>query len=200
MTRRIALALAAGMLVFSIATGQPVGTYKVAMVALMEDSLERAEFEEGLAAKFRKHDYDAVTSYDIIPEVTDLAGADVVRRLAEAGIEAVIMMKPAAVGPGSSLESVRDDVSNETYASMRDFAREISPSGDEDLVAVIHTAIYVIGDDETELLSSGAVWLDEPVETREEGIDKLQNLIVTNMNQARPAIRQYLGLPPLPQN
>ena len=32
MTRRIALALAAGMLVFRIATGQPVGTYKVAMV------------------------------------------------------------------------------------------------------------------------------------------------------------------------
>ena len=106
-------------------------------------------------------------------------------------------MKPAAVGPGSTLESVQDDVSSEVYADMRAFAREISPSHDDELVAVIHTAIYVIREGRTELITSGAVWLDEPVETREEGIRKLQDLVVATMNQARPAIRQYLGLPPL---
>lgn len=197
---RIALVLMAAVPVFDVAIGQPVTTYRVAMVALAEDPQVRADFEEGLAAKLRKFDYDAVTSYDVVPEVADLDDSDVVRRLSEAGIQAVIMMKPAAVGPGSTLESVRDDVSPETYANMRAFARETSPSQDDEMVAVVHTAIYLIGGDQAELLSSGAVWLDEPVETREEGIEKLQDLIVTNMNQARPAIRQYLGLPPLPES
>jgi hypothetical protein len=46
-------------------------------------------------------------------------------------------------------------------------------------------------------MSSGAVWLDQPYPTQEERIERLQNLIVANVNRVRPAIRQHLGLPPL---
>ncbi|HEX7081800.1 MAG TPA: hypothetical protein VF329_12375 [Gammaproteobacteria bacterium] len=35
------------------------------------------------------------------------------------------------------------------------------------------------------------------METREEGIERLQDLIVANVDAARPAIRRLLGLPPL---
>lgn len=174
--------------------------YKLAMVALTEDPQVRIDFEDGLAAKFRANDYDAVASHDIVPNITDLDNADIVRRLSEADVQGIVMMKPAAVGPGSSLEAVRDDVDSEVYENMRIFAREISPSHDEDdLIAVIHTASYFIRGKKAELLSSGAVWLDKPVETQEEGIEKLQDLIVANMNKARPAIREYLRMPPLPK-
>ena len=174
--------------------------YKLAMVALTEDPQVRIDFEDGLAAKFRENDYDAVASHDVVPDITDLDNADIVRRLSDAGVQGIVMMKPAAVGPGSSLESVRNEVDEEVYENMRSFAREISPSHDEDdLIAVIHTASYFIRGKRAELLSSGAVWLDQPVETREEGIAKLQDLIVANMNKARPAIREYLRMPPLPK-
>lgn len=197
---RFTLLLISGFLLIEDAVAQPVMRYKLAMVALTQDPAVRVEFEDGLAAKFRANDYDAVASHGIIPSVDDLDNTDIVRRLSEAGIQGIVMMKPAAVGPGSSLESVKGEVSEEDYGSMRRFAREISPSHDEDdLIAVIHTASYIIRDKRAELLSSGAVWLDQPVETQEEGIDKLQDLIVTNMNKARPAIREYLRMPPLPE-
>lgn len=195
---RIALVLVSGLLMAAAASSPEPARYKLAMVALTDDAEGRANFEDGLAAKFRDNNYDAVASYDIIPEVTDLDNADVVKRLSDAGIQAVLMMRPAAVGPGSSLEAVKNEVSQDVYANMRAFARRISPSHDDDeLIAVIHTAIYTLRKNRVELLSSGAVWLDEPVETRDEGIEKLQHLIVVNMNKARPAIRRYLGLPPL---
>lgn len=194
----IVLALAFWLLL-APATGEPVQTWRIAMVALAEDPEVRAGFEEGLAAKLRASDYDAVPSYEIIPEVDDLDDPDTVQRLAAAGVQAVLMTRPAAIGPGSTLESVKNDVSGEVYASMRAFAREISPSNGEELIAVIHTAIYAIGNDGAQMISSGAVWLDETVQTREEGIETLQNLIVAALNKARPAIRQHLGLPPLRQ-
>jgi len=50
-----------------------------------------------------------------------------------------------------------------------------------------------------ELVSSGAVWLDEPVTDRAEGIKRLQGLILTNVDAVRPSIRRHLGLPPLPE-
>jgi hypothetical protein len=201
MSWRTALLIISGMLIFEAAGSQTIMRFKLAMVALTEDPDVRVEFEDGLAAKFRANNYDAVASYEIIPEVSDLDNADIVRRLSDAGVEGIVMMRPAAVGAGSSLKSVRDEVSEEVYANMRAFAKEINPSTDEDdLIAVIHTASYVIrGGKRAELLSSGAVWLDKPVETREEGIAKLQDLIVANMNKARPAFREYLGLPPLPK-
>jgi hypothetical protein len=172
--------------------------YKLAMVALVEDPEMRARFEDGLAAKFRANDYDAIASHELVPSVTDLGSTDIVGRLAEAGVQGIVMLRPAAVGAGSSLESVKNEISRDIYADMRAFARETSPgTADDELVAVVHTAIYMVRDGRVELLSAGAVWLDEPVETRDEGIGKLQDLIVLNMNKARPAVREYLGLPPI---
>jgi hypothetical protein len=63
----------------------------------------------------------------------------------------------------------------------------------------VHLAIYTLTAKDPELISSGAVWLDEPVTNREEGIERLQALILQNVDAVRPAIRRRLGLPPLPQ-
>ena len=192
------LVVFAAMTVVGPALSQDVVKYKSAVVALTEDPALRQAFESDLAAKARTHDYDAVTSYDLVPNVGDVDAKDFIDTLVSHGVQAVLMIRPAAIGEGSSLDSVRKEVSPKTLADMRSFAKKVSGSSGDDLIAVVHMAIYVLRGGESELISSGAVWLDEPVKTREEGIERLQNLMLANVDAARPQIRQYLRLPPLP--
>jgi hypothetical protein len=172
--------------------------YRSAVVALTEDAELRKSFEDSLVAKARAHGYDAVTSYDLEPNVGNLDRNRFLRALASSGVQAVLMLRPAAIGAGSSLESVRNAVSPELFQDMQEFAQEVSPSGGENLIAVVHMAIYVLIDDDPEFISAGAVWLDEPVENQAEGIDRLQDLMLVNVDAVRPAIREHLGLAPLP--
>jgi len=172
-------------------------TLKSAVVTLSAQPALRAEFEEGLVRKAREQHYNAVPSYDIVPDVTDVDDRDFVKRMLTNGVGAVLMVRPAAVGAGASLDSVKGSVSPGVYENMRAFARELSPSGENDILAVVHLAIYLISIDGAELISSGAVWLDEPNPSRAEGIERLQDLIVANVNAVRPAIREHLGLPPI---
>lgn len=58
-------------------------------------------------------------------------------------------------------------------------------------------AIYTIAGRGANLISAGAVRLDEEVEDQAQGIERLQDLILYNVNSVRPAIRRHLGLPPL---
>ncbi len=194
--RCVVLALALGASL-NVAVAQETVIIKSAVVALAAQRKLRADFEEGLVAKALEHNYDAVTSYDLVPDVTDVDDADFIERLASEGVGVILMMRPAAVGAGSTLESVRDAVSPDVYSNLQAFARELSPSGEEDLLAVVHIAIYVIGEAGAQLISAGAVWLDEETPSQEEAIERLQNLVVTNINGIRPAIREHLGLPPL---
>ena len=173
-------------------------TFKAAIVALTSDKV-RQEFESGLAAKAVAHRYDAMTSYDIVPKVTDVRDRNFIKTLTAKGVQAVLMVRPAAVGPKSSLDAVKKEVSPAVLADMQTFAKEVSSSGPNDLIAVVHLAIYMIDTGKPELVSSGAVWLDEPVKDRDEGIARLQDLIVANVDAARPAIRKHYGLPPLTQ-
>lgn len=173
-------------------------TLKAAVVALTEDRVLRESFERELVALARTHDYDAVTSYDIAADVRDVDDKAFVEALKSRGVQAVLIVRPAAVGEGASLEAVRNDVSPRLMANMQRFARRISDSGADDLIAVVHLGIYVITSRDPEPISSGAVWLDEPVTDRAQGIERLQRLILENVDGVRPAIRQHLGLPPLP--
>jgi hypothetical protein len=186
-----ALAVAGG------ASAQRVFTFKSAIVALSDDAQLRAEFERTLAAKARDRRYDVVTSYDLVPKISDVNKRGFVRRLAAQGVKVVLMVRPAAIGPGASLDSVKGDVSPEVLADMRGFAKQVSASGASELIAVVHLAIYMIDTGTSELVSAGAVWLDEPVTDRAQGISRLQDLIVENVDAARPGIRKYLGMPPL---
>ena len=198
MLKRSALLLATAWLA-ATASAQPTTTYKAAVVALTDDTALRQSFESELVALARSHAYDAATSYDITSDVDNLDRDDFLEALAARGIQAVLMVRPAAVGEGSSLESVRNEVPDRTLADMQRFAREVSGSDSDDLIAVVHLAIYALTAKEPELISSGAVWLDEPVTDRAEGIKRLQALILQNVDAVRPAIRRHLGLPPLAQ-
>jgi len=178
---------------------QDTVTLKSAVVTLAAAPAFRAEFEDGLVAKARAHNYNVVPSYDLVPEVTDVEAGDFISRMLANGIGAVLMVSPAAVGPGASLESVRDQVSPAVYANMQTFARRVNRLDGNEVLSVVHLAIYLISADGAEPIGSGAVWLDEPNPSREQGIDRLQNLILANVDGVRPAIRAHLGLPPLAQ-
>lgn len=173
-------------------------TLKAAVVALTEDAALRESFERDLVARAREKDYDAITSFDIQRDVRGVDDRDFIEALRSRGVSAVLMMRPAAVGEGSSLESVRNEVSPRLYADMQKFARRVSETDTDDLIAVVHLGIYMITGNRPDLISAGAVWLDEPVTDRAEGLERLQDLIVANVDKNRPELRRYLGLPPLP--
>jgi hypothetical protein len=172
-------------------------TYKAAVVALADEPAVRAEFEEALVTKAREHRYEAITSYDIAPEVRDLDDDDFLELLEANGVRAVLMLRPAAIGAGASLESVRNEVSPRLLSDMQRFAKEVSSSETDEIIAVVHMAIYLLENGDPELLSSGAVWLDQEVESREQGLERLRDLVLGNVDAVRPAIRRHLGLPPL---
>jgi hypothetical protein len=198
MLKRPAILLAIAC-VGATASAQPPTAYKAAVVGLTDDVALRQSFESELVALAKSHAYDAVTSYDITSDVQSLDQDEFLEALATRGIQAVLMVRPAAVGEGASLESVRNDVPRRTFADMQRFARQLSGSDSDDVIAVVHLAIYTLTAKRPELISSGAVWLDEPVTDRAEGIKRLQTLILQNVDAVRPAIRQRLGLPPLTQ-
>jgi hypothetical protein len=188
--------IAAGVATQEPLAQEPVLT-RAAVVALTDDPVLREKFETRLVARARNNSYDAVTSFDIVPDVQDVDNRGFVDELRAHGIQLVLMLRPAALGEGSSIESVRAEIAPEMFEKIREFAGEVSASGPDDLIAVVHMAIYTIDDDGAHLLSAGAVWLDEPVEDEDEGIERLQDLIEYNINAVRPAIRRHLGLPPL---
>jgi hypothetical protein len=144
--RATLVALAGGFALGAAAQGDVV-TLKATVVALAAQPELRAEFEEGLVRKARDLKYNAVPSYDLVPDVTDVDNRDFIKRMLTNGVGAVLMVRPASVGPDASLESVKEAVSPAVYANMRAFARELSPSGEEDILAVVHLAIYLISID-----------------------------------------------------
>lgn len=179
------------------ASAQDDVALKSAVVTLSAEPALRAELEDGIVEKARRHSYNAVASHDLVPDVDDLDDRDFAKRMRANGVGAILMIRPAAAGSDASLESIKDDVSAGTYANMRAFARELGSADEDDIIAVVHLAIYLVGDDGVELISSGAVWLDEQSPSRDEAIERLQNLIVANVDAVRPAIREHLGMPPL---
>ena len=180
----------------SVASGQgrEDRIFKAAVVALTEDPALRADFERELVAKAREHGYDAVTSYDLAPEVTDVDSRDFVDTMLANRVDVLLLVRPAAIGPGASLDSVSKEVSAKTLTDMRDFAKEVSDSGADDLLAVIHLAVYLFYGRDPVVISSGAVWLDEPVQDRAEAVTRLQDLVIENVDAARPGIRRHYRL------
>jgi hypothetical protein len=174
-------------------------TFKAAVVALTSDPALRADFERGLVAKGREHRYNVVTSYDLVPDVESVQDKDFMKTLNAKGIKTVMIVRPAAVGPGVSFDAIKDSVSPAVLADMRTFAKDVSSSGSDELIALVHLGIYMIDLKKPQLVNSGAVWLDEPVQDRAEGIARLQDLIIANLDAARPEIRERLGMPPLPE-
>jgi hypothetical protein len=194
------LCVCAALGIAAAASGQerPDRIYKAVVVALTKDPALRADFERQLVAKAREHNYDAVTSYDLVPTVTDVDDRQFVDTMLANKVDLVLLLRPAAIGPGASLDSVRKEVSAKTLTDMHDFAKKVSNSNGDDLLAVVHIGVYLFYGRDPEVISSGAVWLDEPVQDRAEATARLQDLVIANLDAARPGIRRFYRLPPQP--
>jgi len=194
------LCFCAALVIAAAASGQGRENriYKAAVVALTSDPALRADFERQLVAKAREHNYDAVTSYDLVPTITDVDDREFVDTMLANKVDLVWLVRPAAIGPGSSLDSVSKEVSAKTLTDMRGFAKKVSDSDGDDLIAVVHLAVYLFYTRDPVVISSGAVWLDEPVQDRAEGIARLQDLVLETIDAARPAIRRHYRLAPVP--
>jgi len=190
----LCICAAFGIATVASAQGREDRIFKAAVVALTEDPELRASFERELVAKAREHDYDAVTSYDLVPEVTDVDSRDFVDVMLANRVDVLLLVRPAAIGPGASLDSVSKEVSAKTLTDMRDFAKEVSGSTGDDLLAVVHLGVYLFYGRDPLVISSGAVWLDEPVADRAEAIARLQDLVIENIDAARPGIRRHYRL------
>jgi hypothetical protein len=193
----LCICAALGMTLGASGQGREDRIYKAAVVALTNDPALRADFERQFAIKAREHNYDAVTSYDLVPTVTDVDNREFVDTMLANRVDLVLLLRPAAVGPGSSLDSVSKEVSAKTLTDMRAFAKKVSSSDGDDLIAVVHMAVYLFYTRDPVVISSGAVWLDEPVQDRAEGIARLQDLVLETIDAARPAIRRHYRLAPV---
>jgi hypothetical protein len=193
------LCVCAALAVAASASGQGRENriYKAAVVALTDDASLRADFERELVMKARARNYDAITSYDLVPSIDDVDNRDFVDTMLANRVDVVLLLRPAAIGPGSSLDSVRKEVSAKTLTDMRSFARNVGDSGADDLIAVIHMAVYLFYGRDLEVISSGAIWLDDPVQDRAEASARLQDLTLDNIDAARPAIRRHYRLAPV---
>jgi hypothetical protein len=190
----LCVCIALGIATAASGQGREERIYKAAVVALTEDAALRADFERDLAAKAREHGYDAVTSYDLVPDVTDVDSREFVDAMLANRVDVLLLVRPAAVGPGSSLDAVRQEVSAKTLVDMKDFAKEVSGSTGDDLIAVVHIGVYLFYGRSPEVISSGAVWLDEPVTDRAEAITRMEDLVIENIDAARPGIRRHYRL------
>jgi hypothetical protein len=192
------LCVCAALSIASAALGQGRENriYKAAVVALTEDPALRADFERQFVIKAREHNYDAVASSDLVPNVTDVDNKEFVDTMLANKVDLVLLARPAAIGPGASLDSVRKQVSAKTLTDMKDFAKKVSESNGNDLIAVIHQAVYLFYGRDPEVISSGAVWLDEPVQDRAEAVARLQDLMLETLDAARPGIRRFYRMNP----
>jgi hypothetical protein len=187
---------ALGLATAALGQGRENKIYKAAIVALTQDPALRADFERQFVVKAREHNYDAVASYDLVPTITDVRDKKFVDTMLANKIDIVLLARPAAIGPDASLDSVRKEVSAKTLTEMRDFAKKVSNSNGNDLIAVIHQAVYLFYGKSPEVISQGAVWLDEPVQDRAEAISRLQDLMLENLDAARPGIRRFYRMNP----
>jgi hypothetical protein len=80
MIRQLALITLGCGFLLGPAGAQDNVTLKSTVVALAAQPELRAEFEEGLVAKAIDLNYDAVPSYELVPDVTDL-GVSVVKQM-----------------------------------------------------------------------------------------------------------------------
>ena len=69
---------ALGVATAALGQGRENRIYKAAVVALTQDAALRADFERQFVAKAREHNYDALVSYDVAPNVTDVRNKEFV--------------------------------------------------------------------------------------------------------------------------
>lgn len=169
---------------------------RFSVIAMAPDFGTRVAFEDALVSMLRLDNYDAVSSHTVLPveiPVEQFVARDL---LLQAGIHAVLILRPLASGEGGSITAAQAALPPESYGSLSAFIQDYRGDNFESQ-AVVHVMGFLLDEQQSHLFWQGVVWLDESVDTQQEAVDRLVTLVRFNLNQSRPALRQYLGLPPL---
>lgn len=191
----IALALALGCRGHAAGAqpdGRADGAGKLLVVALTDDPKLRAAFEDGVVAKVGGHGLLLVASHDIVRDVRDVDGRGFLGDLDARRLAGVLLLRPAPLGPHSSLTSVRAAITPDILRDFGAFAKRVSHIGPRDAPAVVHIGVYLLEGGAASLLTAGATWLDTDAGSRAEAAGRLESLVALNLERAAPAIREAL--------
>ena len=78
--KALCFCIALGLMANAFGQGPENRIYKTAVVALTEDPALRADFEREAVVKARGRNYDMITSYDLVPDVSDVGKRAIVER------------------------------------------------------------------------------------------------------------------------
>jgi hypothetical protein len=169
---------------------------KFAVMALADQDDTRREFENQLVVRLRDDRYDATASYALIPDLEALGSNSVRQALLDVGIHAILILRPLEVAEGVALSPADLRLNPEEFTSVSRFISAYR-GHDFDLRTVVQIAGFMLDPDASRLFWHGVIWLDDPVETQQNRIDRIVDLVQFNLNQSRSALREQLGYPPL---
>ena len=169
------------------------------MVVLSKDQSRRLDFENELVKSLRENNYDAIASHNLIPDMANFRDPNISQKLQKEGIQGVLLLKPIDTGEQASISSAQKRVTSTTYNTIEAFVTDYR-GGDFSTQAVVQVSGYLLSEGNTSNFWQGVIWLDEKVETQQEGIKKLTELVLSNLNASRGYLRKLLGFQPLEKN
>ena len=169
---------------------------KFTVVALSKEPNVRQSFEDKLVKNLKENQYNAVASHLLVADLPDFSKPDVYKRLRSNGVQGVLLLMPIDVGKEASIKSAQPRVWSTTYDSIEAFVNGYR-GGNFNTQAVVQVSGFLISENQSSNFWQGVIWLDDTVETREEGIEKLSGLVLYNLNASRAYLRKLLGLEPL---
>lgn len=169
---------------------------KFTVVALSKEQDVRHSFENELVKNLKADQYNAIASHLLIEDLPDFTKPDVYKRLREKGIQGVLLLMPIDVGEQASIKSAKTRVWSTTYDSIEAFVNGYR-GGNFNTQAVVQVSGFLLSENQSSNFWQGVIWLDDTVETREEGIARLSGLVLSNLNASRTYLRNLLGLEPL---
>jgi predicted transcriptional regulator len=172
---------------------------KFTVVVLSKEQSVRLDFENELVKSLRANNYDVIASHNLVPGMADFRDPNIAQKLQNEGVQGVLLLKPIDTGEQASITSAQKRVTSTTYNTIEAFVSDYR-GGNFNTQAVVQVSGYLLSEGNTSNFWQGIIWLDEQVETQQEGIEKLTELVLSNLNASRGYLRKLLGFQPLEKN
>jgi len=169
---------------------------KFTVVALSKEHSIRRDFENELVKNLRANNYDAIASHSLLPDISSLHDPALRLKLQEEGVQGVLLLRPIDIGEQASIQSAQKQIAPKAYNTIEAFVTDYR-GGDFSTQAVVQVSGFLLSEAHTANFWQGIIWLDDNVKTREEGIEKLSDLVLSNLNASRGYLRKRLGFKPL---
>jgi hypothetical protein len=181
---------------FSPANAQnELGSVNFAIMAMDVDAPSRKLLEDAIVKRLRENKYQVSESYRVIRSVRNIDTQTVRVMLAQAGFDAVLIIRPVDIGRRATIESVQEFRSPGNYQTIAEFVEDYRGANFNSR-AVIHVVGFILDETRSMAVCQGVMWFDEDTHSVEASTDKIVDLVEYNLNHYRPAIRAQLGLPP----